>query len=87
MLLFHDFHVFALKRKLEHRDGVVRHELRGDGAAGKAREFLNAAGNVLPGLGNAELIGASLGLDGNDELLAIPVHAYIHFVDFDGPYP
>ncbi len=83
MLLLHNLHVFALKGEFEQSDSVVGHELCGNGAACQAGEFLNAAGNVLAGLGNAELIRASLGLDGNDKLLTVPVHAYVYFVDFD----
>ena len=42
-----------------------------------------AAGDVLTGLGNAELVGSALGLDGYYELLAVPIHADVNLVDLD----
>src|ERR1700691_3121946 len=80
MPLLHDFHILTLKRKLEHRDGIVRHELGRDGPADEAWKLLIAAGYVLPRLRDAEPIGAALGLNWHNELLAVPVHADINLI-------
>src|SRR5450755_1245068 len=83
VLLLDNFNVVTLKRELEQRDGLVRHELRGNGTAGEARKLLTTAGYILAGLSNAEPVGPTLGLNGYYKLLAVPVQPHINLVDLD----
>ena len=83
MFFFDELHVFAVERQLEHRDHVASHELRCYGAAGKPREFLPAAGDVLRGLYDAQAIVSALRLHGQRELLAVLVDADIQLIDFN----
>ena len=53
MLLLQELHILAVQRQFEHSDHIVRHELRGDGAACEAGKFLAAAREVLRGLNDA----------------------------------
>ena len=50
--------------------------------SGRAK-LLNAAGNVLSGLGDSELVGAALSLHGYDELLAVTANSDVKLVDLD----
>ncbi len=86
MPLFKNLDVVTLKREFKHCDGVVRHELCGDGADREQGKFLETASNVLPGLRHAELVAPALRLYRYDELLSVAVHSDVNLVDFDLPY-
>jgi hypothetical protein len=73
----------SLDGEFEHCDHSVSHELRRYGPAGKARVFLFAAGDVLTGLSDGQLVRAAFGLNGNYELPAVLVYADVNLVDFD----
>ena len=69
--------------ELEQHDGVGREKLRGDRAATHVREFLPREFHVLIDLDEADLVRASLGLDGDDVMAPMTIQTYIQFVDLD----
>jgi len=69
--------------EFEKRNDSFGHELGGNGSANQQRKLRCTYGEVLLDLYDAEFVFAAFGLDGEDVMRALFVHANVKFIGFN----
>src|SRR5712692_408677 len=69
--------------EFEKRNDSLRHELGSNGSANQQRKLGRTDGEVLFDLYDTEFVFAAFGLDGEDVVSALFVHANVKFVGFN----